>query len=165
MKLSDDQLAQILAGGRLAAFERVYQDPEGNSVDAITIYLERPEAVHHTPERCLTGGGWSISRVSTTTIPLAGDGGSAEANLVTGVKGDRKIVEFFLFVSPDGFRRSALQSMVDYSRRGVSKRDQSMAMIIMTTQVAADADDREAIAYMGNFAGHFLPEVRSSMQE
>ena len=164
VKLSEDQLAQVLAGGRLAAFERVYQDPEGRMVNAITIYLERPEAVHHTPERCLTGGGWSISRVSTTTIPLVGEGEAAEANLVPGAKGDMEIVELFLFVSPDGFRRSALQSMVDYSRRGGSKRDQTMAMIIMTTQIAADADDREAIAYMADFAGRFLPEVHSSMQ-
>lgn len=165
VELSEEQLNQILAGGRLAAIERIYENPDGQAVDAIAIYLERPEAVHHTPERCLTGSGWSISRVSTTEVPLIGEPPTAEANLVTGLKGGTKIVELFLFVSPDGFRRSALQSLVDYSRRGLAQRDQTLALIIMTTQIAASAEDREALRYMYDFASRYLPAVRASMQE
>lgn len=165
IELSEEDLDQILAGGRLAALQRLYQNPEGRIVDAMAIYLERPEAVHHTPERCLTGAGWSLSRISTVSVPLIGEGGSAEANLVTGEKGGTKIVELFLFASADGFRRSALQSLVAYSQRGLSKRDQTMAMIIMTTQVPVTSDDREALEYMFDFAGRYLPAVRASMAE
>jgi len=164
VELSEEQLNQILAGGRLSTVQRIYEDSEGRLVDAMAIYLERPESVHHTPERCLTGSGWSLNRISTVSVPLAGAGGAAEANLVTGIKADAKIVELFLFVSPDGFRRSALQSLVDYSRRGLSQRDQTMALIIMTTQVAETTEDREALSYMFDFAGRFLPAVRASIQ-
>lgn len=163
--LGEEELDEILAGGRLAAVQRLYKNSAGQVVDAIAIYLERPEAVHHTPERCLTGAGWSLSRISTTSVPLIGESGTAEANLVTGLRGEMKIVELFLFASGDGFRRSALQSLVAYSQRGLSKRDQTLAMVIMTTQIAADADDREALEYMFDFAGRYLPAVRASMAE
>ncbi len=164
IELSEQDLEQILAGGRLAAVQRLYENPDGQVVDAMAIYLQRPEAVHHTPERCLTGAGWSLSRISTVGVPLTDESGTVEANLVTGERGDTKIVELFLFASGDGYRRSALQSLVAYSQRGLSQRDQTMALIIMTTQVPVTADDREALSYMFDFAGRYLPAVRASMR-
>lgn len=165
IRLSEEELRRVLGDGRLTYDERHYRADDGRMIDALAVYLERPEAIRHTPDRCLTVSGWAVDRVSTVDVPLPEEGGSTVANLLTGVKGDRRIVEVYVFVTAEAYRRTPLQTLIEYSRRRLSERDQAMAMVILVSQVPFEESEQRTIDTVVAFAGRYLPHVRATLTQ
>ncbi len=163
VEVSQEMLDIILHEGRASYFERLYSTDDGREVTAMVIYIDRPEALRHTPERCLTLAGWALDRLSTAEIPLSSGGVAVPANLITAVREDHRIVQLYLYVTADGYRRTALSSLVDYSSRRLTSRDQMMAHVILTTIVPAEADQIEALGVVTDFSGQYLPLLRETL--
>jgi len=164
--LSEEELELVLGDGRLMYDERHYRvaaDDDAPMIDALAVYLERPEAIRHTPDRCLTVSGWAVDRVSTVDVALPEEGGATIANLLTGVRGDRKIVQLYVFVTAQAYRRTPLQTLIEYSGNRLSSKDQAMAMVILVSQVPFDEDELQTIDTVVEFAGHYLPHVRATL--
>jgi hypothetical protein len=92
-------------------------------------------------------------------------GGSTVANLLTGVKGDRKIIELYTFATPEGFRRTPLQTLVEYTSRRTSAGEQLMAMVILISQVPFEENEQQTINTVVDFAGEYLPHVRETLAQ
>ena len=165
IRLSEEELKRVLGDGRLTYDERHYRADDAPMIEALTVYLERPEAIRHTPDRCLTVSGWAVDRVSTVDVALPEEDGFTVANLLTGVRGDRKIVEVYVFVTAKAYRRTPLQTLVEYSSNRLSSKDQAMAMVILVSRVPFEEDEQETIDTVVAFAGRYLPHVRATLTQ
>lgn len=163
--LSAEELETVLGDGRLAYDERHYKTDDAPMIDALAVYLERPEAIRHTPDRCLTVTGWAVDRVSTVDVTLPEEGETTVANLLTGVRGDRKIVEVYVFVTAEAYRRTPMQTLIEYSSHRLSSKDQAMAMVILVSQVPFGEDELRTIDTVVEFAGQYLPHVRATLTQ
>ncbi len=165
IRLSEEELKRVLGDGRLMYDERHYKTDDAPMIDALTVYLERPEAIRHTPDRCLTVSGWAVDRVSTVEVALPDEGATTIANLLTGVRGDRKIVQVYVFVTAQAYRRTPLQTLVEFSSNRLSSKDQAMAMVILVAQVPFEEDEQGTIDTVVAFAGRYLPHVRATLTQ
>jgi len=160
--LTQEEMERVLGGGRLTYDERRFRTDDGREIEALSVYLERPEAIRHTPDRCLTVSGWAVDRVTTVDVPLP-DGGATVANLLTGVKGDRKIIELYTFATAEGYRRTPLATLMEYTSRRTSAGEQLMAMVILISQVPFEENEQQTIDTVAGFAGEYLPHVRKTL--
>lgn len=163
--VSEEMLTMILGGGRTSFFERVYTNDEDDSVSSMVIYIDSPEALRHTPERCLKGGGWALDRIASTEIPLDNNGRPANANLITAVKQDARIVLLYIYVTAEGYQRTPFATLLDYSSKRLTSRDQMMGHVLMSTVIPFDASELDAVTMLSYFAAVYLPHVRESLQE
>ncbi len=165
VELSENEVEQLLGDGRLTYDRRKYASDGDQTIDAWAVYLERPEAIRHTPDRCLTVTGWAVDRVTTVDVPILGEGEPMVANLLTGTKGDRKIVQMYVFVTADGYRRTPLQTLLEYSSNRLSSKDQAMAMVMLVSIVPFEDDQQEleTINTLVDFASQYLPHLRSTL--
>jgi hypothetical protein len=163
--VSEEMLTMILGGGRNSYFERMYTNDEGDRVSAMVIYIDSPEALRHTPERCLKGGGWALDRIASTEIPIDNNGRAANANLVTAVKQDARTVLLYIFVTADGYQRTPLASLMDYSSKRLTSRDQMMGHVMFSTIIPFDENELDAVTMLSQFAGFYLPHIRKSLRE
>ncbi len=163
--VSEEMLTMILGGGRSSFFERIYSNDEGDDISATVIYIESPEALRHTPERCLKGSGWALDRIASTEIPLDNGGQPANANLITAVKQDARIVLLYIYVTAEGYQRTALATLMDYSSKRLTSRDQMMGHVMFSTVIPFDDNPLDAVTMLSQFAAFYLPHVRESLRE
>jgi hypothetical protein len=163
--VSEEMLTMILGGGRSSYFERFYTNDDDDRVSAMVIYIDSPEALRHTPERCLKGAGWALDRIASTEIPLDNNGRPANANLITAVKQDARTVLLYIYVTSEGYQRTPLASLMDYSSKRLTSRDQMMGHVLLTTVIPFDESELDAVTMLSYFAAQYLPHVRETLRE
>jgi EpsI family protein len=92
-----DEILKTLGAGEF--LQRTYEDRtrKGAYVDLYVAYLEsQQKLVHHLPQDCLEGSGWSPVEVGTTTLAFPGDT-PFPANRYLIAKGDERQLVLFWY--------------------------------------------------------------------
>jgi EpsI family protein len=139
--------------------QRTYQDRTSNGpyVDLYVAYLEsQQKLIHHLPQDCLEGSGWSPVEVGTTTLAFPGDT-PFPANRYLIAKGDdRQLVVFWY--SARGRRVANEDWMNAYMALDSLRLNRSdNALIRMNTQLQPGEKPEDAERRLLSFAGLVSP--------
>lgn len=143
--------------------QRTYQDRTSNGpyVDLYVAYLEsQQKLIHHLPQDCLEGSGWSPVEVGTTTLAFPGDT-PFPANRYLIAKGDdRQLVVFWY--SARGRRVANEDWMNAYMALDSLRLNRSdNALIRMNTQLQPGEKPEDAERRLLSFAGLVSPVLHN----
>jgi EpsI family protein len=152
-----DEILQTLGTGEF--LQRTYQDRTGKSpyVDLYVAYLEsQQKLIHHLPQDCLEGSGWSPVEVGTTTLAFPGDT-AFPANRYLIAKGDDRQLVLFWY-SARGRRVANEDWMNAYMALDSLRLNRSdNALIRMNTQLQPGEKPEDAERRLLSFAGLVSP--------
>jgi EpsI family protein len=152
-----DEILKTLGTGEF--LQRTYQDrtSKGPYVDLYVAYLEsQQKLVHHLPQDCLEGSGWSPVEVGTTTLAFPGDA-PFPANRYLIAKGDDRQLVLFWY-SARGRRVANEDWMNAYMALDSLRLNRSdNALIRMNTQLLPGEKPEDAERRLLSFAGLVSP--------
>jgi EpsI family protein len=139
--------------------QRTYRERTGNGpyVDLYVAYLQNQQKlVHHLPQDCLQGSGWSPVEVSTTTLAFPGDVPFAANRYLISKGDDRQLVLFWY--SARGRRVANEVRMNAYMALDSLRLNRSdNALIRMNTQLQPGEKPEDAERRLLSFAGLVSP--------
>ncbi len=139
--------------------QRTYRDRSGTGpyVDLYVAYLQsQQKLVHHLPQDCLEGSGWSPVEVSTTTLAFPGDTPFAVNRYLIAKGDDRQLVLFWY--SARGRRVANEDWMNVYMAMDSLRLNRSdNALIRMNTQLLPGEKSEDAERRLLSFAGLVSP--------
>jgi EpsI family protein len=152
-----DEILKTLGTGEF--LQRTYQDrtSTGAYVDLYVAYLEsQQKLIHHLPQDCLEGSGWSPVEVGTTTLAFPGDT-PFPANRYLIAKGDDRQLVLFWY-SARGRRVANEDWMNAYMALDSLRLNRSdNALIRMNTQLQPGEKPEDAERRLLSFAGLVSP--------
>ncbi len=152
-----DEILKTLGTGEF--LQRTYQDrtSQGPYVDLYVAYLEsQQKLVHHLPQDCLEGAGWTPVEVGTTTLAFPGDT-PFPANRYLIAKGDDRQLVLFWY-SARGRRVASEDWMNAYMALDSLRLNRSdNALIRMNTQLQPGEKPEDAERRLLSFAGLVSP--------
>lgn len=144
-----------------AYLHRLYQRPDGTSIDLTVIYGHQKSSFH-SPAFCLLGGGWSIMAKAILEAPAGSAAGRPlRLNRLLLQKGDYRAVVLYCYVHRRRVITSwtALQSQLLYDRLRGGPGAGALVSLAMLAQGQGENADRIGLA----FFAEVYPAVLRSM--
>ncbi len=152
-----EEILKTLGTGEF--LQRTYQERAGNGpyVDLYVAYLEsQQKLVHHLPQDCLAGSGWSPVEVGTTTLAFPGDTPFSVNRYLIAKGDDRQLVLFWY--SARGRRVASEDWMNAYMALDSLRFNRSdNGLIRMNTQLQPGETPQDAERRLLSFAGLVSP--------
>lgn len=138
------------------AFTRMYTRPDGGQVLLYIIYAQHNRKVAHPPEICYTGGGSTIIKKDTCTIPYGQEGKSVSVNKVFLDTDHHQQIMYYVFKIGNSFTPSYWRQQILIGLKTLLGQPSSSAMIRLTTVIEKNDADKAA-DLMNDFAADIFP--------
>lgn len=134
---------------------RVYRGPEGIPYSMFIAYFSSQEygSQIHSPKHCLPGGGWTIQRHETVTIPVDG-ANSIVANRLLITESDRNQLMYYWFETRRGSLTSEFGLKIDLAINSLLLRPTDAAFVRITIPIEGHdmkTADQRAIRFIQQF--------------
>lgn len=147
---------------RLEIISRAYRNSGNDEIIAMLSY-SRGKGLNHTPDLCLTAGGWTIEHRAGAEVAYGRGNQQAPVNTITATREGYHATELYLFATKDRVNAS----FMDVMRQNKWRRGGGIAALVTIVHTykpdgQSDEADR-SLELVKRFAGDFLPYVQASM--